>query len=203
MLNGLAQTVVKLTVPGIPDIYQGCEMWDLSLVDPDNRRPVDFQRRAEVVESFGGGSAPSAAELLSHWPDGTVKMFVTWKLLHLRRRHPGLFVGESYTPLETAGTRADHLCCYLRGDEETEVLVVAPRLMAGLIDETERLPLGERAWGDTRVSLDSGSETTMWTNVFTGEQIAVDRDTDGNAVLRAADVFATFPVAVFVPSTSR
>ncbi len=94
MLNGLAQTVVKLTVPGIPDIYQGCEMWDLSLVDPDNRRPVDFQRRAEVVESFGGGYAPSAADLLSHWSDGTVKMFVTWKLLHLRQREPELFLGE-------------------------------------------------------------------------------------------------------------
>lgn len=202
MLNGLVQTVVKLTVPGIPDIYQGCEMWDLSLVDPDNRRPVDFQRRIEALESFGDYDDPEngrpAADLLAHWSDGTVKMFVTWKLLHLRRRHPELFLGQTYTPLETAGARADHLCCFLRRDDATEILVVAPRLMAWLIDETARLPLGERAWGDTRLALAAHSDTATWTNVFTNEQVHVDRDADGNATLRAADIFATFPVAVFV-----
>jgi len=207
MLNGLAQTALKLTVPGVPDIYQGCEMWDLSLVDPDNRRPVDFQRRAEVVESFGDALSPEngplAADLLSNWQDGTVKMFVVWKLLHLRQRHPELFLGNTYAPLEIAGERADNLCCFLRSDADSEVLVAAPRLMAALIDETNRLPLGERAWGDTRLVLPPPSETTTWRNVFTNEQVSVDRDAEGNAGFRAADIFTTFPVAVLVPSGSN
>ena len=199
MLNGLAQTALKLTVPGVPDTYQGCEMWDLSLVDPDNRRPVDFQKRMEVLESFGNLGDGSAADLLSHWQDGTVKMFVVWKLLHLRQSHPDLFLGDTYMPLETEGEREEHLCCFVRGDEQSEVLVAVPRLMAELVDETNRLPLGERAWGDTRLTLWPHSETTEWTNLFTNEQVTVDQDADGNASLRAADIFTTFPVAVLAP----
>jgi len=203
MLNGLAQTVLKLTVPGVPDIYQGCELWDLSLVDPDNRRPVDFQRRTEVLQSFGdvvgGERNPSPADLLTHWPDGMVKMFVVWKLLHLRQGLPELFLGDTYTPLETSGEGADHLCCFLRNGEQGEVLVAAPRLMAALVNETDRLPLGERAWRDTRLLLSDSSQTATWTNVFTGERVTADHDADGNAGFRAAEIFATFPVAVFVP----
>ena len=202
MLNGLAQTVLKLTLPGVPDFYQGCEFWDLNLVDPDNRQPVDFERRTRTLDWLAGseGIVPEAASLLSHWRDGAVKMFVVWKLLHLRQRHPGLFVGGSYTPLETTGERADHLCCFVRGDQESEMLVAAPRLMAPMIDDSHRLPLAERAWADTHVSLASASETLTWRNVLTNEVIDAGHDPDGNATVRAADLFATFPAAVCVPN---
>jgi (1->4)-alpha-D-glucan 1-alpha-D-glucosylmutase len=202
MLNGLAQSVLKLTLPGVPDFYQGCEFWDLNLVDPDNRRPVDFDRRIQTLDWLAGSEAitPGAASLLSHWRDGAVKMFVVWKLLHLRQRHPGLFVGGSYAPLDTAGERADHLCCFLRGDQESEVLVVAPRLMAPMLDDSHRLPLGERAWADTGVSLASASETVSWRNVLTDEVIRANHDPDGNAIVRTADLLASFPAAVCVPA---
>ena len=121
MLNSLSQAVVKLTAPGIPDIYQGCELWDLSLVDPDNRRPVDFadreQRLARLDDAFkqqGGGLAP---ELLQRWPDGTIKLFVTWRLLSLRREHPSAVRASILYPIETVGERADHVCAFLRGNE--------------------------------------------------------------------------------------
>src|ERR1041384_1264071 len=97
MVNSLAQTVLKITSPGIPDIYQGNESWDFSLVDPDNRRPVDYQRLQTLESSLG---ARSPAELMRDWRDGGIKFFCVQKLLNFRREHPGLFSNGNYTPLE-------------------------------------------------------------------------------------------------------
>src|SRR5207302_7629671 len=120
-LNGLSQVVLKTMSPGVPDFYQGSELWDLSLVDPDNRRPVDYERRAAILRKMKATSDRlDLATLLRRWSDGRVKMFVTWKLLELRARRAEVFQHGSYEPLD--GGR--NVCAFSRGDE---VIVAVPR----------------------------------------------------------------------------
>ncbi len=114
VINSLTQVALKLTVPGVPDIYQGNEIWDFSLVDPDNRRPVDYRRRREILDSLGG-VAPE--ELLQHWPDGRIKLFLTQRLLRFRREHPALFQQGSYLPLSAMGTFANCCVAFVRAHE--------------------------------------------------------------------------------------
>ncbi len=170
-LNSLAQVVLKATAPGVPDFYQGTELWDFSLVDPDNRRPVDYEKRQALLKKI---KTANVASLLRRWFDGRVKMFVTWKALECRGRHAELFRDGSYTPLQAG----EHAVAFLRGDA---IAVVVPRLMARRV-KPGVLPLGEAVWGDAALEL-SGS----WRNVFTDEVIE-----DGSL----AKVFATFPVAI-------
>lgn len=168
-LNSLAQVVLKACSPGVPDFYQGTELWDFSLVDPDNRRPVDYEKRMQVLQSLG---TPSL--LLRHWRNGAVKMFVTLRSLTFRARHAGLFRDGSYRAVET-GT--ENAVAFLRGPG---VLVVVPRLTSRLV-RPPRLPLGA-VWGAHALDLPG-----RWRNVFTGEVL------DDLALSR---VFATFPVAI-------
>jgi (1->4)-alpha-D-glucan 1-alpha-D-glucosylmutase len=125
-VNGLAQTLLKLTAPGVPDFYQGTEFWDLSLVDPDNRRPVDFERCCACL----GKAAPVAA--LTHWRDGTVKQAMIARVLALRRAAPMLFAEGSYQPVATG---SDHLLAFLRQHQDQAMLVVVPRLPTRLLRE--------------------------------------------------------------------
>src|SRR5205085_6790112 len=124
-INSLAQVVLKLTVPGVPDIYQGNEIWDFSLVDPDNRRPVDYQRRGEMLASLTGATP---AELLQQWPDGRIKLFLTQRLLRFRRDHPALFQQGKYLPLSVGGTFADSCVAFVREYEGAWIAVVVPRV---------------------------------------------------------------------------
>ncbi len=195
-LSSLAQVTLKLTSPGVPDIYQGCELWDLSLVDPDNRRPVDYDaRHATVGELRGrveaGDSEALANELLRAWPDGRVKLFVTWRLLQLRRERP-VFATGAYTQFETTGMRAEQLISYARGD----IVVVVPRLMRSVFKSRDGAP--GVAYGDETVRL-RNVEATRFIDRFTGREIGVRTDEAG-AYLRAADVLGSFPVAVLVPA---
>ncbi|HEX3952492.1 MAG TPA: malto-oligosyltrehalose synthase, partial [Stellaceae bacterium] len=129
-IASLAQLVLKLTVPGVPDIYQGGELWDLSLVDPDNRRPVDFAVRARLLDEVSRAGAP---EIAAHWHDGREKLFATVRLLALRRGRPDLFASGDYQPLEISdGRNADRLCVFARRSANEMLLVVVPRLTYGL-----------------------------------------------------------------------
>ena len=141
LFNSLTQTVLKLTVPGVPDIYQGCESWDYSLVDPDNRRPVDYAHRKEMLATLDGAD-PRA--LLASWTDGRVKLFVVRALLHYRREHAELFRQGSYRALAVTGKFADNVVAFAREHEGASVLVVVPRVSSRVGNP----PLGE-AWGDT------------------------------------------------------
>jgi (1->4)-alpha-D-glucan 1-alpha-D-glucosylmutase len=180
-LNSLAQTLVKLTVPGIPDTYQGAELWDFSLVDPDNRRPVDFAFRARLLEEVRSARANPAA-LAASWGDGREKLFLIWAALELRRRHPELFVQGEYLPLEATGARADHLCAFLRRHEGRSVLVVVPRLVAKLLGGSEAPD-----WGDTALELPGRS---AWRDALSGRTLpAASR-------ISARELFASFPVAL-------
>lgn len=168
-LNSLSQTLVKLTAPGVPDIYQGTELWDLSLVDPDNRRPVDFETRRRLLQELAG-LKPDA--VLARWEEGLPKLLVTQRALQLRQRRAEAFGTDGdYVALGGAGSRAGHLLGFMRGGS---VITLVPRLVLGL---------GE--WGDTTIDLPHGE----WRSVFTDEVTA-----GGPALLSA--LLSDFPVAL-------
>jgi (1->4)-alpha-D-glucan 1-alpha-D-glucosylmutase len=159
VFNSLAQTLLKLTSPGVPDIYQGTELWDFSLVDPDNRRPVDYERRVQLLRELRtqiarrrGSLAGLAKELLASREDGRVKLYLTQRALQFRSRHPELFESGSYQPLEAEGVYGDRLVAFSREHEDASVVVVTPRLLATLVRDAE-LPLGSSVWGDTWLDL--------------------------------------------------
>jgi (1->4)-alpha-D-glucan 1-alpha-D-glucosylmutase len=192
MLNALAQTLLKLAAPGVPDIYQGQELWDFSLVDPDNRRPVDFALRRRLLDELRQGPADPAraAQLLESWRDGRVKLWVTWQALQARARHPDAFVRGGYLPVAAEGTRAGHLLAFLRQGGGSALLAVAPRLVAGLEAASGvQGATGPASWGDTR--LRAAELAGRWRNLLTGEELR-----GGEDGLAAAEVLAHFPVAL-------
>ncbi|MFO7983852.1 MAG: malto-oligosyltrehalose synthase [Desulfuromonadales bacterium] len=171
-INSLAQTLVKLTSPGVPDIYQGTELWDLSLVDPDNRRPVDFALRRDLLAEL---DPLSPEEILERMDEGLPKLWLVRQTLHLRRQRPELFGPEgSFRPLLASGEKADNITAFLRGDE---VASVTPRLVMQ----------SREGWGDTVIELPEG----RWDNILTGEQWS-----EGEVRLDA--VLARFPVGLLV-----
>ncbi|MFO1154059.1 MAG: malto-oligosyltrehalose synthase [Rhodospirillales bacterium] len=200
-LNGLAQTVLKLTLPGVPDIYQGCELWDLSLVDPDNRRPVDYETRRQMLASIeerfaDGGDVAAARSLLDRWQDGAIKLFVVWRLLALRRRHPELFTGGRYINLTVRGAAADHIFAFARRNREEAIVVAVPRLSTRL-STSGGWPLGAAAWGDTRVILPNPLGLNGGRDILTAEPIETSARLNGSGVrLAAAELFKDLPVAI-------
>jgi (1->4)-alpha-D-glucan 1-alpha-D-glucosylmutase len=196
-ISSLAQTTLKLTAPGVPDIYQGTEFWDLSLVDPDNRRPVDYAARLAAVRDFEARAARRehaelARELRRDWHDGRIKAYVTWSLLHLRRELPETFTGGDYRRLETRGRSADRVVAFARD----RVVVIAPRLLRRiLIEDAEDDGLPGFALAGVRVRLPSG--TARYTHRFTGATIESRADERGDYV-DAGELLADFPVAVLV-----
>lgn len=192
--NSLAQTLIKLTAPGVPDIYQGAELWDLSLVDPDNRRPVDYELRARLLAELrararSGELAELAAELLAHANDGRIKLYLTTRALGLRRERPALFAEGAYVPLEAAGDHADHVIAFARRLGDAEAVSVAPRLSLRLADG-EQLPPTGAIWGQTRLQLPDAA----YTNILTGERLEA-RDGAGLAM---AELLGIFPLALLI-----
>jgi len=155
-LDSLAQVVLKATAPGVPDCYQGNELLDLSLVDPDNRRPVDYgRRRALLAELAALPDAPDEAalrEIFMASADGRAKLYLTWRLLALRKAREALFADGAYAPLRTSGERARHAIAFARRRGRETVVTVAPRLVATLGVPAGGLPCGA-IWGDTRVEI--------------------------------------------------
>jgi len=206
MLNSVSQTLLKLTSPGVPDIYQGNEVWDFSLVDPDSRRPVDYARRRRLLQELQSLEHESsdrkqarARELLDNIEDGRIKMYGTWMTLRLRKQHPGLFQDGAYVPLTVSGSKAGHLCAFAREIAGQIAIVAVPRLCATLLGDQEESPLGERVWGDTRIELPSNTQQTQYQNLFTGELISAHPN--GTATFLAVPaLLRTFPVALVVGS---
>ncbi len=194
-VNSLAQTVLKLTSPGVPDLYQGTELWDLSLVDPDNRRPVDYQlrsRRLGEMKTLESAAGPLAVcdQALAQLPDGRAKLWVLYKTLHLRSQWQELFRKGGYKPLAIAGDRCNHAVAYLRADERRSVLTIVPRFANTLMRGKTEWPLGE-VWGNTAVAL-PGGHAKSFRNIFTGENVTA---TETNSI-QLRDMFAKFPVAI-------
>jgi (1->4)-alpha-D-glucan 1-alpha-D-glucosylmutase len=195
--NGLAQTLLKLTCPGVPDIYQGNEVWDFSLVDPDNRRPVEYLRHRQMFESIRElGRDPgklSAGGLLEDPKDGRIKLYLIWRTLCLRQQQADLFREGEYLPLAVEGAKANHVVAFIRKAESASVLVVVPRLVAGLLQDTVVAPIGPQIWGDTRVLLPSCPE--KYRNTFTGESVSLQKS-NGDGHLPVSEVLKDFPVAL-------
>jgi (1->4)-alpha-D-glucan 1-alpha-D-glucosylmutase len=197
-VNSLAQVVLKIASPGVPDFYQGSELWDLSLVDPDNRRPVDYNLRARYLDALHALAAqegPGAVcrEVLDSLADGRVKLWTMHRALALRREEHALFRRGEYVPLEVSGERREHVIAFLRRDQTTgrSVVVVLPRLACTLMRGKVQLPLGE-AWGKDQLLLPV-APGAQYRNVFTDETVTVAEDG-----LALSTVFAAYPVGLLV-----
>jgi len=200
MVNGLAQVLLKITAPGVPDFYQGTELWDLSLVDPDNRRPVDFATRARVLADLQarvetGDAGGLARELVEGWLDGRIKLYTVHRALSCRRSAPDLFRAGEYLPMATVGRHAAHVCAFARHDAARTIIVVVPRLTARLTGNGAHLPLGSSVWADTYVLIPERIAAGVYVDVFSG---AEHRSTPHEAVaaLAVADLLGHFPVAL-------
>ncbi len=197
MFNSLSQTLLKITSPGVPDFYQGTELWDLSLVDPDNRRPIDYEMRIAALEALKKREADVelARELTAMKDDGTIKLYLTWKALNIRRANRGLFATGEYIPVEAKGGGAEHICAYVRRDGGGAALTVVPRLLASFITPDTN-PLGENVWGDTSLALPFEVPGSRYRNVFTGEVIECIKQEPTS--LYAKDILREFPVALLL-----
>ena len=202
--NSLAQLLIKVTAPGVPDFYQGTELWDLNLVDPDNRRPVDYAFRIRALASLG--TSPDISELLEHRVDGRIKMFVMTRALAARGEWRDVYERGAYVPLTTSGAGRDSLFAFARiGAESAFVMTCVPRLIGSLMPDASGPPLGRGIWKDTRVDLPVGrvepkAASLALRNVFTGTVHRAE-EIGGRWTIPAAALFERCPVALLVPST--
>jgi (1->4)-alpha-D-glucan 1-alpha-D-glucosylmutase len=179
LLVGLSQAVLKVASPGVPDYYQGTELYDFSLVDPDNRRPVDYEKRMGFLKN-----PASEKGMLENLSDGRAKLHVIAAGLQLRSELPELFHQPTYTPLYADGGREENICAFMLSLDRQRIVAVAPRLFAGLMQEGGLAPLGARAWGDARIPIPEG----RYVDALTGK-----RHETG---FRVADLLSSFPVAL-------
>ncbi len=188
MVNGLSQALLKITAPGVPDFYQGSEFWDLRLVDPDNRGPVDFEKRSTALHAIAADTHVS--ELIEHWHDGRLKLFLIWKALTFRRANPDLFLGAEFLPLQAVGCHAANVIAFLRKTAISSALVVVPRWLSELPRGTSQ----ELDWCDTHLVLPTASPSE-WTSVLADNRLST-RNRNGVECLMLDDLFRHFPVAL-------
>ncbi|PIA69865.1 malto-oligosyltrehalose synthase [Pseudomonas sediminis] len=182
-LNGLVQCLLRMTTPGVPDLYQGCEFWDFSLVDPDNRRPVDFAARQNALQA---NDEPTA--MLASWQDGRIKQWLIRQVLAIRATHPSLFSQGSYQPLAVTGRHAAQVLAFLRSHGDQHLLVIVPRLAAGLLAEHDLPHVPAQCWGDTAVVLPGEFNHCHVTGLLTPCQVAA------HEAVPLADALAELPV---------
>jgi (1->4)-alpha-D-glucan 1-alpha-D-glucosylmutase len=192
--TGLSQTLIKITSPGVPDFYQGCELWDLNLVDPDNRRPVDYAKRRAFLEDMNAkaekGRPQLIGELLSAKEDGKIKLYLIHEALKVRNENPFLFQEGDYVALDTAGPFKDHVMAFARRREGKWAVTVAPRFFFALAGEGNH-PLGEDTWKGTGLLFPEEAPET-WRNCLTGEKIG------GRGNFPVAEILRMFPVALLL-----
>jgi (1->4)-alpha-D-glucan 1-alpha-D-glucosylmutase len=197
VLNSLSQLLLKITLPGIPDFYQGTELWDFSLVDPDNRRPVDYARRIKYLNSIAdvedSNRLSIIKDMISSWRDGRIKLYIAYKALNTRRNYATVFREGKYLPLETSGRKSEYICAFIRSYQEACVLVAIPRFFTKLYNEDPTTVEGGML-GDGSISLPENTPRS-WINVFTGNRIKTDAD---GRTLSTAEVFGCLPVALLV-----
>ncbi len=194
LLNSLSQTLLKFTVPGLPDVYQGTELWDFSLVDPDNRRPVDYGQRTQLLEELQQQETSDRAALIQNLrtscQDGRIKLYMTYKLLQARQQLEALFQQGTYLPLELSGELREQAIAFERRLGDQRVIAIAPRLTTALTKEGE-FPLGESVWGETGIQL-SQAEQGSWQNLLTGDRV------QAGDTLWLKDMLKQLPIALLV-----
>jgi (1->4)-alpha-D-glucan 1-alpha-D-glucosylmutase len=194
MFNSLSQTLLKVTSPGLPDFYQGTELWDLSLVDPDNRRPVDFLSRRgylnEVRQEHQRDAAGLIRRLSESWTDGRIKLFLIYRALQTRKTHDTLFQKGDYQPLQVEGPFNDHVIAYARMHRGQWAVAVAPRFLTVLLNEGQ-FPLGTETWRDTCLVLPEDGPA-VGRDAFTGEPVEMKNK------LQVGDALRHFPVSLLL-----
>jgi (1->4)-alpha-D-glucan 1-alpha-D-glucosylmutase len=210
MINSLAQLVLKIASPGTPDFYQGSELWDLNLVDPDNRRPVDYTVRAAALRELApllddvgdnrdmlpvAEHLAAVQHLLASWEDGRIKLLVTSSGLRLRRQLSELFLSGQYLPLEADLTVKGGIVAFARQSADRAVIAVVPRLIANLVSSEGKLPVGLNVWCTSRVILPPALADTPYRNVFTGEVIR-PVSAQRESWIPVGEALATCPVAL-------
>jgi (1->4)-alpha-D-glucan 1-alpha-D-glucosylmutase len=187
--NSLSQTLLKLTSPGVPDIYQGSELWDLSMVDPDNRRPVDFGKRLELLKKLKKKNMLKPIEELLRAPeDGRLKLYLIHRVLQARRAHAELFQRGGYQKLTILGSMKGHVVAFARDLGDMRAIVVIPRFLTSIVKEGE-YPMGEQVWQETRILQPPGS-SSIWVDAITGQEV------QGNDTLWLKEILSHFPVAL-------
>jgi (1->4)-alpha-D-glucan 1-alpha-D-glucosylmutase len=193
-LNSLSQSLLKLTVPGVPDVYQGNEIWDFSLVDPDNRRPVDFDLRKRLLTDLRRLDLSNARALLKDgsWQDGRPKLYLIWKVLEMRRENAELFEDGAYVALQAVGERREHIVAFARRYGGEVAITVAPRLYAKIMDAEGPLVAAPESWEDTSILLPAELAEVSYRNVLTGEIVVAEEQMS----LGIGRLLRNFPVAL-------
>ncbi len=202
MGNALSQLTVKMTAPGITDCYQGTELWEFSLVDPDNRRPVDFDLRARMLadlrrpgDCHGVDRMALVRQLMESWEDGRIKLYLLQQGLRHRREHPGLYLDGDYVPLECDGLHRSKICAFARLHQEEAVVTIVPLLIADMRETTPNQTQAEARWQNTRIAVPSWKAGSGYRNLFTGERLETVAE-EGRQVLPIGHVLRDCPVAV-------
>ncbi|WLH48908.1 malto-oligosyltrehalose synthase [Pseudomonas beijingensis] len=188
-LNSLAQTLLRMTVPGVPDLYQGNEFWDFSLVDPDNRRPVDFQARREAMRAE---NTPTA--LVRDWRDGRIKQALIARTLAVRAEYPQLWRQGRYQPLEVLGEQAHRILAFMREGSQQRAIIVVPVHAAHLLENSAVPLVAASDWGDTRISLPFAAQDEKLKGLFSSVTVTPQRE------LLISTALGNFPVNVFIQS---
>jgi (1->4)-alpha-D-glucan 1-alpha-D-glucosylmutase len=202
MKNGLAQLLIKLTAPGVPDCYQGSELWELCLVDPDNRRPVDYDLRRHLLEQCQQGREKGGDDrvafirtLINGWKDSRIKLYILQTVLGHRRAYPALYLEGDYVPLDCEGSFRSHICAFARLHQDRAVVTVVPRLSATLDQAAGVVAQGEPQWRDTSITVPSWRAGSTYLNLLTGEE--VDTVTQGDRQVLLVDrLLSDCPVAL-------
>ena len=200
MLNSLSQTLLKITTPGVPDFYQGSELWDFRLVDPDNRGPIDFERRIGALKSVKQSSTNELPgfgdELMRTWNDGRIKLYLIWKALCFRQKNAALFSDGDFERAEVSGERAENVTAFFRVLQNKNALIIAPKWLAGAgVDRNPEMQ--QRFWGKTSITIPNGAPSASWRNIFTDEMFeASQKAGSSGSSIYTADVLGHFPVAL-------
>jgi (1->4)-alpha-D-glucan 1-alpha-D-glucosylmutase len=193
ILNSLSQTLLKITSPGVPDIYQGTEFWDLSHVDPDNRRPVDFDRRIEVLREIKKQAESDILklidELIATREDARIKLFLTARVLSARKQYRQVFQDGDYQPLTAVGTFKDNIIAFARTYEGTTIMAIAPRFLTSLIQQDE-MAIG-RVWQDTKLELPP-ELPSVWKDAITNQTVK------SNDTLAIGEALKYFPCTLLI-----
>ena len=200
MYNSLSQTLLKITSPGIPDFYRGTELWDFSLVDPDNRRPVDYDLRIELLEELKRNETAIAfpeffRELALYKDNGKIKLYLIYKALNYRKANREIFERGEYSPLEAMGEKAMNVCSFVRKLGNSMLLIVVPRFFTRLTQQPDALPLGKDEWKDSCIMIPVAETGEKYRNIFTGEVVSTVSYNDA-VILYLSEIFANFPAAL-------
>jgi (1->4)-alpha-D-glucan 1-alpha-D-glucosylmutase len=199
MVNGLSQVAIKVLAPGIPDFYQGMEIWNFTLVDPDNRNRINYETHKAILGELKTHQLPLSPielwPLLEQWQDSRIKLYVTMSLLNYRKHYPQLFEQGDYKPLEPFGEKSEHICGFQRQLGNHAIMVMVPRFPSKIFQFPPMKGEESVNWGQTSIPLTAPSSCQQWTNILTGE-ILMNHATDQGAALSAKDIFQHCPIAI-------